>query len=243
MTTKEHYEQHLSHFYSWMAGDFDSKAAEQKAFFQLNNINPKSSRIVLDLGAGHGLQSVPLAQLGFSVKAIDFSPVLLKELNSRKGKLDIETIEADLTDLGRFSGLNPELVVCMGDTISHLQSREQLATLTVALYNLLAPGGKLVYSFRDYSHALEDTQRFIPVKGDEARIHTCFLEYFEDTVRVTDLVHEKENGVWRQKVSSYLKLRLQPDIVKSTILKSGFVLAKEEMINRMVYLVAAKAAI
>ncbi len=224
-----------------MAGDFATKAAEQKAFFQINNINPKGSRTALDLGAGHGLQSIPLAGLGFSVKAIDFSPVLLKELDSRKGKLDIEIFERDFTDLSRLGKLNPELVVCMGDTISHLERFSQLEKLTEDLYDLLAPGGKLVYSFRDYSHALEDTQRFIQVKSDESRIHTCVLEYFEEKVRVTDLVHEKEHGEWRPRISSYTKLRLRPDIVKSIVNKSGFILLKEETLNRMHYLIAAKA--
>lgn len=241
LDTKLHYEQHLSHFYSWMAGEFELKAEEQKTFFKSHKIVPQSNGIALDLGAGHGLQSIPLAQLGFSVKAIDFSPLLLRELNERKAGLPIETIEDDFTDFGPFASLHPELIVCMGDTISHLGSLSQLAALTAQAFQLLQTGGRLVYSFRDYSAALEDTGRFIPVKSDAHRIHTCMLEYQEDRVRVTDLLHEKAGEQWVQKASSYWKLRLRPELVESLLVESGFTVRHKEVRNRMVYLLANKS--
>ncbi|MEQ8683963.1 MAG: methyltransferase domain-containing protein [Imperialibacter sp.] len=240
MNTKNHYDQHLSHFYSWMVGDFGQKAAEQQTFFEKNGIIPESFGLAIDLGAGHGLQAIPLARLGFSVTAIDFSATLLKELEERKGRLDITTIEADITDTHWHGSLKPELVICMGDTISHLESFEQLESLTLTMANLLTREGKLIYSFRDYSLALEDTQRFIPVKSDSNRIHTCLLEYFDDTVRVTDLLHEKQGEVWQQKVSSYTKLRLTSEIVSAMIEKCGLNVISEGVHNRMSYLIAQK---
>lgn len=46
-------------------------------------------------------------------------------------------------------------------------------------------------SFRDYSVPLQDEKRFIPVRSDEGRILTCFLEYSEDSVLVHDILHER----------------------------------------------------
>lgn len=76
MTAKEHYESHLGNFYSWMAGDFTEKQQEQQNFFTAHSILPRLNMIAFDLGAGHGLQSVSLANLGFSVTAIDFNTQL-----------------------------------------------------------------------------------------------------------------------------------------------------------------------
>jgi hypothetical protein len=54
--------------------------------------------------------------------------------------------------------------------------------------------------FRDYAKPLQGDVRFIHVKSDEERILTCVLEYEESFVRVTDLLYEKTDGTWTQKV-------------------------------------------
>ena len=82
MDAKEHYENHLANYYSWMFGDFNAKLNENQQFFERHNIKPVSSKIAIDLGAGCGFQSIPLAKIGFKVKAIEFSKKLLNDLCS-----------------------------------------------------------------------------------------------------------------------------------------------------------------
>jgi len=65
MTAKEHYDNHLANFYEWMIGDFETKEKEQRDFFERNGIKPLQNKIAMDLGSGHGLQSIALALLGF----------------------------------------------------------------------------------------------------------------------------------------------------------------------------------
>ena len=69
MNAKNHYDQHLGNFYSWMLGDFDEKQKEQENFFWRNGIKPVSRKVAFDLGAGNGLQAISLAKLGFAVTA------------------------------------------------------------------------------------------------------------------------------------------------------------------------------
>jgi hypothetical protein len=88
--------------------------------------------------------------------------------------------------------------------------------------------------------ALEDTSRFIPVKSDDYRIMTCFLEYDETRVNVTDLIYEKHNGSWHQKVSSYKKLRMSQKYLVSQLQTAGFKLESQKSTNRMIHLVAVK---
>jgi hypothetical protein len=54
----------------------------------------------------------------------------------------------------------------------------------------LEPNGHFVITFRDYSSALAAQERFIPVRSDESRILTCFLEYADSHLTVHDLLHE-----------------------------------------------------
>ena len=84
--------------------------------------------------------------------------------------------------------------------------------------NLLTDSGKLILSFRDLTYELRDEKRFIPVRSDENKIFTCFLEYFKDRVKVYDIVNEKFNGVWKQKINCYDKIKISEEEIK-TILK------------------------
>lgn len=240
MGVKEHYQNHLGNFYSWMAGDFATLQQAQQQFFAANGIVPQTDAdVAVDLGAGHGLQAVSLAKLGFVVKAIDFNPQLLAELSQNAQGLPIEIVEGDITQFAQYVP-KANVVVCMGDTISHLQSFETLQQLFAQIYAVLPQGGKLVLSYRDYSTALEDTQRILPVRADENRIHTCLLEYFDDTVRVTDILHQNTNGAWQQSASSYYKLRISAPKITALLQQQGFSVQPAQTVQRMVYSIATK---
>lgn len=129
MKAKEHYKNHLAHFYSWMIGDFDHKQSDFQDFLKQNEIFPTKTKIAIDLGAGHGIQSVALTNLGFDVIAIDFNENLLNELKSNSNGQSIKTIQTDICNVKEFSELNPELIVCCGDTITHLDNKEAIETL------------------------------------------------------------------------------------------------------------------
>src|SRR5690242_13201151 len=102
MTAKEHYDNHLANFYEWMAGDFETKEKEQRDFFERNGIKPLQNKMAIDLGSGHGLQSISLAKLGFQVTAIDFNQQLLESLRARGKELEIQTFQRDLLAVENF---------------------------------------------------------------------------------------------------------------------------------------------
>ena len=129
MTAKEHYESHLGDFYSWMVGDFADKQKEHQQFLEENNVVPTSTKIALDLGAGNGIQSVSLAKLGFDVKAIDFNKQLLAELETNRQNLPIEIIEGDIRLVKNYAEPKPELIICWGDTLAHLENFAEIERL------------------------------------------------------------------------------------------------------------------
>jgi SAM-dependent methyltransferase len=240
MSVKDHYDKHLGHFYAWMTGDLAGRQKEFEQFLRANGIAPSSSGIALDLGAGHGIQAIPLARAGFRVTAIDFSEKLLDELRSNSGGHEIRVVLEDIRNVKSYSTPGPELVVCCGDTLAHLGSREEMARFLRDTCEVVVPGGKLVLSFRDYSKEQTGAYRFIPVKSDDRRILTCILEYGEDSVRVTDLLYEKAGDVWEQKISSYHKIRVSVKEVAGILASGGVIVSYTEEVNGMVTMIAAK---
>lgn len=240
MDVRAHYDNHLAAFYSWMVGDFDRARGAMTTYFEKHNVRPQHQGLAVDLGAGPGTQTVALAQLGFRVQAVDFNARLLAELRGHARGLAVEAYEGNLLDFRQKLGDDvPELIVCMGDTLTHLGSVAEVAALLADCYQASRTGGHLILSFRPLLHELHDTQRFLPVRSDFVRIHTCFLEYFPDKVRVTDLLYEREpSGEWNQKASSYYKLRLSVENVVQLLEQTHWQVTSREIQQGMAYIIA-----
>jgi len=237
---KQHYDTHLQEFYTWMIGDFENKLQDQQTFFETNGIVPQRNKIAIDLGAGHGLQSVALARLGFEVTAIDFNTKLLDELQQNAGDIRIQVAEDDIKHIKKYAHLSPELIGCWGDTLAHLESDRALETLIVDIAFCLKKGGRFLTSFRDYSKEKTGSQIFIPVKSDEERLLTCVLNYEPQKVKVTDLLWQREANGWQQKVSSYYKIRTSPVLVERLLRNNGFEIQLNTLKDGMCHIIAQK---
>lgn len=238
MTTRQHYEQHLAPIYTWMTGDVTQRSSEFESFCREIDLFPKSHSYATDLGAGNGIQSLALARLGFNVASIDFNPQLLSELRALKDDLPIEIIQGDIRDITKLVNSPQELILCCGDTLTHLETISDVKQLIVDCMQLLTPSGKLLCTFRDYSREEPGTQHIIPVKSDNHRILTCILDYMDERVRVTDLVHEPKGGAWAQRASSYFKLRLSPVKLKELLAGAHFRIIDERLENGFVVVLA-----
>lgn len=240
MEVKNHYDNHLSNFYSWMIGDFDKLKNSFREFCTEHGIRPMQNGTAIDLGTGNGVQSIALAEIGFSVKAVDFNTQLLSELATKINNYQIELIQDDISNIKNITDSKIDLISCCGDTIAHLETFKQLDDFLIDCYEVLLTNGSLILSFRDYSTELTDTQRFIPVKSEMQRILTCVLDYKDERVIVTDLLHENINGNWVQKISSYPKLRLRTEYIINQANRVGFSIKVNVIMNGMVHLVLKK---
>jgi 2-polyprenyl-3-methyl-5-hydroxy-6-metoxy-1,4-benzoquinol methylase len=240
-SASEHYENHLASYYAWIFGGVNLKIKENRKFFSDLNIQPIRSGLAFDLGAGCGFQSVPLAQLGFRVVAMDLSAKLLSQLKENAKKLPIETICDDLSNFTDYDRGSIELVVCMGDTLTHLESLKEVQALFDNVYSTVESGGRLVLSFRNLTVELRELDRFIPVQNDDHTIFTCFLEYEKDTVKVHDIIYEKKNTRWALKTSFYRKLRISPDWTRNYLQSIGFALEFDNEENGMATIIVRKA--
>ncbi|MEM7769357.1 MAG: class I SAM-dependent methyltransferase [Cyanobacteria bacterium P01_A01_bin.37] len=234
--TVEHYDRHLGPVYAWMVGDFSNAAQQMTNYFDTIGLYPTETKLAVDLGCGHGVQTVPLADRGFAVTAIDSCQQLLETLQSNAGELPVDIIQANLLMFPDLISLPVDAIICMGDTVPHLASMDEVYDLISSVSKSLIEGGFFCASFRDYtSSELTGTSRFIPVRSDDQRIHTCFLEYSSDIVHVYDLLHTKHEGGWVFSASAYDKLRLNPQVFKDIAQTHNLDLVHEIVIRGMGY--------
>jgi len=239
-TVNEHYETHLGPLYSWMAGGVD--ASIDRAASELDELAVKGGLgdVAVDLGCGFGMYAIPLARRGFSVLAIDSCAALLGQLQSARGALPVRTVQGDLLEFRRHLSAPAALVMCMGDTITHLGDVLSVARLINEVAHSLTPNGCFVISLRNYCGGRAGEKRSIPVRNDDDRALTCFLEYGDSTVTVHDILYEREASLWRRRASSYEKLRLSPQFLIDLLQAEGLSVRQEAGLAGMVRMVARR---
>ena len=237
----QHYGNHLGPVYSWLVGGLDSALARGESELESLGIQPSNGGIAVDLGAGFGMHSIPLARRGYSVLAVDNCGILMEELESQRASLPIRSVLADLCDFDRHLAGKANWILFMGDTICHLPDLNAIQGLVNRIATSLEVGGTFVTSFRDYTSELREDARFIPVRSEDSRILTCFLEYGETHVKVHDLLHERTATGWKLAVSGYCKVRLSPAWLMGILEQAGFSVVRQTGLSGMVRIVATLA--
>lgn len=240
-TVRDHYDRHLGPIYEWMIGDVEHARVAAAAELQAMGLGDGRGRVAVDLGCGPGWHALGLAEAGFSVTALDTCSSFLHRLDARPGARAIRRVCDDLQAFARYV-LAADVVVCLGDTLTHLESIAAVERLLDDVATSLSPGGTFVATFRDYSRpSPAGAARFIQVRQDKDRLLTCFLEYGHSTLEVYDLLHERTDAGWTLRVSSYPKLRLDPAHVRGTLEQLGLQPRLDLLPNGMVRVTATKS--
>ncbi len=214
-----HYEALLGPLYSWSLGDFDARVEASRAFFA-THLAVKNAPAALDLGCGTGVQTLALAQLGFKVTGVDFSPRMLAEYSARTASVGARAVVSDLTEFDVGTGF--AVAVCFGDTVAHLADLAAVRSLCRRTFQALCPDGVWLLSTRDHSVVLEGDARFLMIRADDDRSMICFVEDAGERIRVTDLIETRGSSGATLQSNSYWKLRVSPKSLTLELSAAGF---------------------
>jgi len=231
----------LAPVYVWMLGCEADALKRAQAFVTEHRLERLVPGFAIDLGCGPGFHALALAEWGFATLGIDTSPELIAELEARRGGRRVNAVVQDLlTFEQRVHSSQLKVILCVGDTLTHLASEAQVDQLLDACARSLAPGGALALTFRDYSTERKPSECLIRVREDAERSFTCALEFEPARVRVTDILHEWRDGRWIESRSSYSKLRLAPERVREKLVARGFTLETDQLARGLATFVALK---
>ncbi len=144
----------LAPYYHLLYPDWDASVVRQARGLAvvLEEFGVRGGARILDAACGIGTQSLGLAQLSYHVTASDLSPaaVTRARAEAQTRGLAIDFSVADLRRLSRtHSGLFDAIVAC-DNAIPHLLSDAEILTAFAECRCVLAPGGVLLISVRDY---------------------------------------------------------------------------------------------
>jgi SAM-dependent methyltransferase len=237
-----HYDALLASRYTWMMGGLDGCLSAARALLDAVGLTDEGSGTVLDLGAGAGYHARVLASRGFNVIAVDTSDILLRELGEVCAGLPVTAVQADLLDESKYAQHGPfALIVCAGDTLTHLSDIKDTDRLIRMAARLLMPGGALLLQFREQPRDLSPQEGIITMRSERDRIMQCVLHFAPDRVWVTDIVHEWNGQAWLTVKSTYPKLRLSTDALLESATLAGLNIRFNETILRQRVLVLTRS--
>ena len=107
---------------------------------------------VLDCACGIGTQSLGLAMNGFDVEGCDISSGAVERARAEalKRGLSIQFSVANMLHLSAIPSASFDAVICIDNSLPHLESNEQLLRAAQQAYGKLRVGGSFIGSIRDY---------------------------------------------------------------------------------------------
>lgn len=160
MNTTQTYDELAEHYHlifeNWDAA-IERQAAALSAILQKHFGLGRRARI-LDCACGIGTQSLGLAKLGFQVTGCDVSPAAIDRARKEalQRHLQIEFSVANMLQLAAVEASHFDVVICMDNSLPHLESSENLFQAAHQMRERLVSGGLLLASIRDYDRLIEE---------------------------------------------------------------------------------------
>jgi len=188
----------MEKFYNTLAADYDEMTdfenrfeSEKTVFKTIIERYPIKS--ALDAGAGTGFHSLVLATLGIHVTAIDISREMLEKLqrNAKRFQQDVYTIQTDFLHVADTINTTFDAVFCLGNSLVHLLTDEELEKSLSGFYSLLKPGGVLIVQILNYDRIMKEQKRVQNIKKKEDTTFIRFYDYcneklFFNILKITD---------------------------------------------------------
>lgn len=131
--------------------------------FMLKRIKEKGN--VLDLASGTGNYSIALAKHGHHVTAVDLDEEMIKKIQD-KNKVegtDVNPCVLDMKDIDRFEENTYDAVVCIGNSLVHLDDTEDIKDVLSKMYNLLSDKGVVILQIVNYDRILKYDVKELPL--------------------------------------------------------------------------------
>jgi glycine/sarcosine N-methyltransferase len=164
----------LAHDYEWLFGDeivgrqggFGATSPGSQALIgaAVENLSPGSP--VLDCACGIGADAMALARRGFAVTATDGSHAMVAQTRRRSKQYGVAMTVSqsrwqDLPD--RVPGPYA-LVLCLGNSLVHTETRANRIAALEGMRKVLAPNGTLIVDARNWELMYKSRPRIIPAR-------------------------------------------------------------------------------
>ncbi|MBD3225292.1 MAG: methyltransferase domain-containing protein [Caldithrix sp.] len=188
--------QTVSRFYDQMTG-FEKRLHKEKEIMQ-KWVERYRCKTALDAACGTGLHTIVLNQLGITATGADLSREMLQQArqNSEALGLSIAWLDVPMQDLSDHTDQEVDILFCLGNSIPHLLSTEELERTFSGFRKLVRPVGILAIQILNYENILKNAERIVGIKKAGGHTFVRFYDFLQNTIRFNILsIEEDEKGL------------------------------------------------
>ena len=193
--------------------NWDARLGREGAFFR-KLFDERGVTSVLDAACGTGRHAIEFARWGLTAAGCDISPEMLHlaRRNASEAGAQINFFEAGLTDVAEKTGKHFDAIICIGNSLPHLQTQRELDRSMRSIKRALEPGGVFVSQIRNYERIVRDNLRFMPptsaeIDGKECVFFRMLDIYGPRRIDFNIIRMTRESGKWTHTVQT---TRLRP---------------------------------
>lgn len=215
--------------------NWDDRLAYELPFLeqQLRALGKDPSQIrVMDTACGTGHHAIALANIGFQMFGSDLYPemVSLADANAKAAgeKVTFRTagfgsINETFRQPGEF-----DAVLCLGNSLPHVASEQDLKKALQDFNELLRSGGLLLLQMRNFDLVMGEKKRWMePQTLKEGTTEWLFIRFYDfeadGKIQFNILsLHRKPNAPWHTQLTSTMLLPIYSEELKAELGTLGF---------------------
>lgn len=186
---------------------------------------------LLDTACGTGMHAIALAQRGYEVAGSDLSPNMIAQARQNAARAGVQ-VRFERAGFGEQTAVFGEkrfgAVFCLGNSLPHLLSEDDVLRALSDFFNLLRSPGVLLIQNRNFDRVLQTRQREVEPQsfreGDREWIFIRFYDFLADgLIRFNFLTLSRQsNQPWEQKGQSSLLRPLIATELDKLLREAGF---------------------
>jgi ubiquinone/menaquinone biosynthesis C-methylase UbiE len=157
-------------FYSALCDNYDLMTRfEQRLENQRQIIQELVQRYrissVIDVGCGSGVHAILLAEADVEVVAVDPTPELIEQAqtNAEKAGVQVDWRVASLDNLATTVSGRFDAILCLGNTLSHILTQNELMRSLEGVRGLMTDGAVLLVQLLNYDRVLSKRERVVGI--------------------------------------------------------------------------------
>lgn len=172
------------------------------------------------------MHAIAFHDWGYHVVGTDLSEEMVAKSVENAGKREIGFLQLGFQDLATVQG-RFDAVTCLGNSLPHVLTDEDLDLSLSSMFDVLLPGGVLIIHNHNYDRIMQLKARFMPPtsarKDGEEHLFLRFFDFEDDLLNFNMLSLKKRNGQWEMFPDSTKQRPLTKRLLEEHLEKSGFV--------------------
>lgn len=189
-----------------------------------STLTARGAQRVLDVACGTGQHVIALAQRGYVASGADGSAAMVTSAQHNAAVAGVAAgfVVSNLLELDAHIDGVFDAVLCLGNSLPHLLTQEQLVAALRQMRGRLVDSGLLILHNLNYDLRMQNRPRFFAASGNTHTLVWRFADYDDDGITFHTALFQWTGSGWTVEVNSARQRPLLAADLRDALSQAGF---------------------